>query len=229
MAVGFRVGWIFAQHVKRCELAMFHGFKHIAQMPASFGMDLYAPGLLILGADFIVLNVLKAGEAVRNGAHVTAALNIVLAAQWAHTATITAYVAGENGKIDQRDHVVGGVVMFSDTQRPAKLCAGRFRVGMVRLTDHFRGNARLTLSSIQSVFLHVHLISLKSTGGMLDELFIGQPSRDNFAAHRICQDRKSTRLNSSHTVIYTLSLHDALPIFSPRAPYKPQIHWWHAG
>src|SRR5882672_7333260 len=27
-----------------------------------------------------------------------------------------------------------------------------------------------------------------------------------------CRDRKSTRLNSSHTVIYTLSLHDALPI-----------------
>src|SRR5215218_6795034 len=27
------------------------------------------------------------------------------------------------------------------------------------------------------------------------------------------RDRKSTRLNSSHTVIYTLSLHDALPIF----------------
>src|SRR5476649_2044921 len=28
------------------------------------------------------------------------------------------------------------------------------------------------------------------------------------------QDRKSTRLNSSHTEIYTLSLHDALPILS---------------
>src|SRR5882672_3261853 len=27
------------------------------------------------------------------------------------------------------------------------------------------------------------------------------------------RDRKSTRLNSSHTVIYTLSLHDALPIY----------------
>src|SRR6476646_6767173 len=27
-------------------------------------------------------------------------------------------------------------------------------------------------------------------------------------------DRKSTRLNSSHTVIYTLSLHDALPIYT---------------
>src|SRR5476649_1813411 len=30
------------------------------------------------------------------------------------------------------------------------------------------------------------------------------------------RDRKSTRLNSSHTVIYTLSLHDALPISAAR-------------
>src|SRR5579875_2775980 len=30
---------------------------------------------------------------------------------------------------------------------------------------------------------------------------------------RFSKDRKSTRLNSSHTVIYTLSLHDALPIY----------------
>src|SRR5476649_1175024 len=29
----------------------------------------------------------------------------------------------------------------------------------------------------------------------------------------VVRDRKSTRLNSSHTVIYTLSLHDALPIY----------------
>src|SRR5882672_7577106 len=29
-------------------------------------------------------------------------------------------------------------------------------------------------------------------------------------------DRKSTRLNSSHTEIYTLSLHDALPIYVSR-------------
>src|ERR687894_369170 len=30
------------------------------------------------------------------------------------------------------------------------------------------------------------------------------------------RDRKSTRLNSSHTEIYTLSLHDALPIWRAR-------------
>src|SRR5882672_6375411 len=33
-----------------------------------------------------------------------------------------------------------------------------------------------------------------------------------WAEARSARDRKSTRLNSSHTVIYTLSLHDALPI-----------------
>src|SRR3712207_3040015 len=32
----------------------------------------------------------------------------------------------------------------------------------------------------------------------------------------LLRDRKSTRLNSSHTNIYTLSLHDALPISDPR-------------
>src|SRR5262252_8927482 len=37
--------------------------------------------------------------------------------------------------------------------------------------------------------------------GMIDTLCGGSAS-----------DRKSTRLNSSHTEIYTLSLHDALPI-----------------
>src|SRR5476649_2102472 len=34
-------------------------------------------------------------------------------------------------------------------------------------------------------------------------------------------DRKSTRLNSSHTVIYTLSLHDALPILN-----DSQVMYW---
>src|SRR5882672_5180556 len=34
-------------------------------------------------------------------------------------------------------------------------------------------------------------------------------------------DRKSTRLNSSHTVIYTLSLHDALPISEQPQPLIP--------
>src|SRR5882757_4529791 len=45
--------------------------------------------------------------------------------------------------------------------------------------------------------------------------------RDNsrsLADTTIPGDRKSTRLNSSHTDIYTLSLHDALPIFRRTFP-----------
>src|SRR5215204_525508 len=56
---------------------------------------------------------------------------------------------------------------------------------------------------------------------MLFVLCLRQPERDRGglrslpqAGPRARQDRKSTRLNSSHTVIYTLSLHDALPILT---------------
>src|SRR5882672_1235306 len=38
------------------------------------------------------------------------------------------------------------------------------------------------------------------------------------------EDRKSTRLNSSHTEIYTLSLHDALPIFDGPGDRLVGIH-----
>src|SRR5476649_1174764 len=40
------------------------------------------------------------------------------------------------------------------------------------------------------------------------------------------QDRKSTRLNSSHTVIYTLSLHDALPISQMIGPWIGRRPVW---
>src|SRR5437588_206350 len=40
-------------------------------------------------------------------------------------------------------------------------------------------------------------------------------------ARKVFADRKSTRLNSSHTVIYTLYLHDALPIWR-RKPDSPR-------
>src|SRR5260221_571892 len=48
--------------------------------------------------------------------------------------------------------------------------------------------------------------------GLLAAVLAGR-SRDKVSRCRFhTADRKSTRLNSSHTEIYTLSLHDALPI-----------------
>src|SRR6476646_7284752 len=47
--------------------------------------------------------------------------------------------------------------------------------------------------------------------------------RAGTSSRRARGDRKSTRLNSSHTVIYTLSLHDALPICLPAPGVDPAI------
>src|SRR5262252_6078110 len=49
-------------------------------------------------------------------------------------------------------------------------------------------------------------------GGISVSPFLGS------ASTHLLRDRKSTRLNSSHTEIYTLSLHDALPIYSSAWP-----------
>src|SRR3712207_6029872 len=47
-------------------------------------------------------------------------------------------------------------------------------------------------------------VSGRAQGGLLSRPCAPLPAA--------CQDRKSTRLNSSHANIYTLALHDALPI-----------------
>src|SRR5215204_5087214 len=49
------------------------------------------------------------------------------------------------------------------------------------------------------------------SGSRISAMCLSSPSTS--ARANVTIDRKSTRLNSSHTVIYTLSLHDALPIY----------------
>src|SRR6202049_353993 len=64
----------------------------------------------------------------------------------------------------------------------------------------------------------IHWGFMAENNGEVDEFYraaISAGARDNISP----RDRKSTRLNSSHTEIYTLSLHDALPI------YPASIHW----
>src|SRR5215211_5903904 len=68
------------------------------------------------------------------------------------------------------------------------------------------------------------LVFPKPTAVRLAELMLRRPAG---SATELGEDRKSTRLNSSHTVIYTLSLHDALPIWRPHgadAARIPEAH-----
>src|SRR5579875_2820712 len=78
----------------------------------------------------------------------------------------------------------------------------------------------------QAIRLHRKLPSCLQSHGQKEEKLYNLPEINP----SIFLDRKSTRLNSSHTVIYTLSLHDALPIFSShsftqKAPFMPAEPW----
>src|ERR1035437_1730991 len=58
-------------------------------------------------------------------------------------------------------------------------------------------------------------------------LSASEPPTAFFVANGMMTDRKSTRLNSSHADIYTLSLHDALPIYAGRGfPDRQRLPDW---
>src|ERR1700721_2920338 len=82
-----------------------------------------------------------------------AALDIILSTQRIHPAAVATDVPGENGKVDERDHIVHGVVVFSDAQRPAKLGARSFGVGMSHSANGLGRYAGLAFSALQCVFL----------------------------------------------------------------------------
>src|SRR5579863_1627028 len=135
MPVGLRVGGILAQHVQRREVTVVHGLKHIAQVPATLGLDLRTPGFFKLGPQGVVLNMLKASKAVWNGTHVAATLDVVLSAQRIHATAVAANVSGEQRQVDEGHHVVHSVVMLSDTESPTYLGAGSAAVCMSHPPD----------------------------------------------------------------------------------------------
>src|SRR5476649_692774 len=81
--------------------------------------------------------------------------------------------------------------------------------------DAIRHHDRRTLD--RSVYLYLFLAFVALIMGRLVIRLIARMGESFLRGLRMRVfshlDRKSTRLNSSHTVIYTLSLHDALPIF----------------
>src|SRR6266436_8563609 len=114
-------------------------------MPTAFRFDLGVPGVLEFRAQLRILHVLEAGQAVRDRSHVSAALHIVLSPQRIHTAAVSPDMSGKQRKIDQRYHVVHGVVMFRNPQRPANLCAFGLRVSVRGPPNYFRWYAAFAL------------------------------------------------------------------------------------
>ena len=80
----------------------------------------------------------NAGQLVGDGAHVAAALHVVLAAQRDQAGAVAADVAGEQRQVDQREHVVGRVVVLGDAEGPADLRPVGAGVGVRQLADQRR-------------------------------------------------------------------------------------------
>src|SRR5690348_13602355 len=122
-------------------------------MPAAFGLDPDAPGVLEFRAQLAVLDVLEAGQAVGDRAHISTPLDVVLAAQRVETTAVAAHVTGEQAEVDEGDDIVHRVVMLGDAERPADLGALSPGVSVRSFPDDFGGHARLALRALKRVLL----------------------------------------------------------------------------
>ena len=113
--------------------------EHLREMPAALGRELDAPGGLEARARVVVvLHVLESGQLVRDRAHVTAALDVVLSAQRVQARAVTADVPGKQREVDQRQHVVDRGDVLGDPERPAQDRPIGARVGVGELADRLR-------------------------------------------------------------------------------------------
>ena len=150
------------------------------------GPDRRVPGRLEAGARLVVaLDVLEAGQLVRDRAHVAAALDVVLAAQRVEPGAEPPDVAAEQGQVDQREDVVDRVVVLRDPERPADHAAVGARERVRRLADHLGGNAGQPLALGERERLHRGRVVVVALGRVVDEGAVREAGVDDLARHRV--------------------------------------------
>ena len=85
-------------------------------------------------------------------------------------------VAGEQRQIDQREHVVDGVVVLGDAERPADHRLVGARVGVRGLANHVGGHAGRALAELQRVGLDRRPVCVESGRPVLDEASCASPA-----------------------------------------------------
>ena len=162
--------------------------EHLGHVPAVLRLELHAPGALVLRDRLGVgLEVLEARQAVRDRAHVAAALHVVLAAQRVQAGAVAPDVPGEQREVDQPEHVVDRVVVLGDAERPADLGAVGARVRVRDVLDHVGGHAAQRLGPLERVRLDRRDVGLEARCAALDELAVVQPGVDDLARHPVRQ------------------------------------------
>ena len=125
-------------------------------MAASNMLGIRSPGsgssdtpqtLLEVGTHGVVGHVLIAGQLVGEGAHVTGALHVVLAAQRVHAHAFAAHVTGGHGQVgDAHDHG-GALAVFGHPQAVVDGAVAVCGIGPGRFADQRPAGTPVTVSS----------------------------------------------------------------------------------
>ena len=182
--VRLRLDGVLADAVDRGQVA-FHGIEHPRQVPAAQRRD----GRLTprrSGRDRVVLDVLETRQPVGQGAHVAAALDVVLATQRVDAAAVATDVTGQQDERDEGQDVVDRVVMLGDAEGPADHRLGALaKAGEV--ADGLGRDAGLTLGVLERVRLDLRLVCVEVHRRAIDEPAVLKTGRDDLAGHRVGQ------------------------------------------
>ena len=169
-------------------------------MPSILGRQVDSPYLVEFGHIRRVGDVLVPGELVGQATHIGTALDIVLTANRHQSGTVTADVPSEQRQVDQREDVVGGVVMLGDPQRPAQLGATGSGVIVGQLPDHRRRHPGYLLRLCQRVRLDRSRVFLVAAGRMGNESLVDQTSMDDLPAEGVRQGDIGANIDSQPDV-----------------------------
>ena len=140
--VGFGLGRVLSDDVQRAELATLHRVEHLREVPPLVGRQLGSPRRREPPARVLVaLEVLEARELVRDRAHVSPALHVVLPAERVEARAVAPDVAAEQREVDEREHIVDGVRVLGDPEGPADHRPVGAREGVRRLGDRLGRDA----------------------------------------------------------------------------------------
>jgi hypothetical protein len=187
VAIGLGLSRVLPDHVQRPEVAAVHRLEHLGQVPPVARWDRAPPLGLELRPRRGVGDVLEAGQLVRQRSHVAAALDVVLPAQRVEPRAVAPDVSAQQGEVDEAEHVVDGVVVLGDAERPAQLGPVGPGVGVGELADRLGRHAGDLGAAFERPLLDRRGVLGVAGGGAVDEVGVDQSGVDDLAGDRVGQ------------------------------------------
>jgi hypothetical protein len=134
---------------------------------------------------------------------------------------------GEQGQVDEREHVVGRVVVLGDAEGPADLCPVGAGVVVRQLPDEVGGHAGVALGPLQRVRLHGRRVGVEAGGGPVDERLVHQAGLDDLLGDGVRQEMSDPTSMPSHASAHCAEVVRRGSTAYSRAPFRtPFSTWW---